>query len=237
MILWLIGGRDPTGGAGVDRDRASAAELAPELDLAVLVTADTEQGDGRPARSHPRAAAELARELATFDAPSAVKLGLVPDAAVDTLLGVLGPLSCPIVLDPVLRASDGGALGSSVAGLRRLAAIATLVTPNRAEAVALAGDERDPVDALDPAAVLLKDTEGDPARVVDRLALGGSVHRFERSRIAGPDPRGTGCALATAIACHLARGTPLPEACARAIAWLDDARTRTHLGPDGRPHL
>ncbi len=229
MILWILGGRDPSGGAGVDRDRATAAAVAPELRLAVLVTADTEQGDGRPARSHPRAPAQLARELATFPAPSAVKLGLVPDAAVDVVLAALQPWRCPIVLDPVLHASDGGALGSSVSGLRRLAAIATLVTPNRAEATALG----DPIAA----AALLKDAEPDPTRVVDRLVIGGAVHRFDRPRKAGPDPRGTGCALATAIACHLARGATLTDACTHAIAWLDDARTRTRPGPDGRPHL
>jgi hydroxymethylpyrimidine/phosphomethylpyrimidine kinase len=236
VILWVLGGRDPTGGAGVDRDRATAATVAPELELAVLVTADTDQGDGRPARAHARAPLELARELATLPAPSAVKLGLVPDAAVDPVLAALRPLSCPIVLDPVLVASDGGALGSSAAGLRRLVAIATLVTPNRAEAAALA-DAVDVVAALRPAAVLLKDAESDPSRVVDMLALADAVHRFDRPRRPGADPRGTGCALATAIACHLARGVPLPDACARAIAWLDDARTRTHPGPDGRPHL
>jgi hydroxymethylpyrimidine/phosphomethylpyrimidine kinase len=55
--------------------------------------------------------------------------------------------------------------------------------------------------------------------------------------VPGPDPRGTGCALASAIACELARRLELPLACERAIAWLDAARSRLVLGPEGRWHL
>ena len=63
---------------------------------------------------------------------------------------------------------------------------------------------------------------GDPRRPVD----------IEPHVATGPDPRGTGCALATAIACGLARGDDLHDAVANAIAWLDTARTHT-LALDG----
>jgi hydroxymethylpyrimidine kinase/phosphomethylpyrimidine kinase len=246
MTLWLIGGLDPTGGAGVTRDRATAEIVAPELPLSVVVTAQTEQGDGRVARARPRSPQLLARELAALPPPRAVKLGLVPDSVVDTVLAAVRPWSCAIVLDPVLQASDGGVLGSSVAGLLRLAAAATLVTPNRGEALALAATTSRDADvlleqlavALAPAAVLLKDGHGDdPLRVCDRLWERAAVHRFARARQPGPDPRGTGCALATAIACALARGATMAAACGQAIAWLDDARKHSVTGPDGRPHL
>ncbi|HWB82183.1 MAG TPA: bifunctional hydroxymethylpyrimidine kinase/phosphomethylpyrimidine kinase, partial [Nannocystaceae bacterium] len=67
--------------------------------------------------------------------------------------------------------------------------------------------------------------------------VGDAVHDFVRTRVSGVDPRGTGCALATAIACALGRGEALIDACAQAIAWLDEARLHTAPGPDGRPHL
>jgi len=245
-MLWIVGGHDPTGGAGVLRDRWTAEAFAPGLAVSIVVTADTEQGDGRPARAHPVAAHGLTQELAGLPAPSAVKLGLVPESLVDTMLAALAQVACPVVLDPVLHASDGGALGSSVAGVRRLARLATLVTPNRREAEALVGAAASDDDgfldalarALAPAAVLLKDGHGvDPTHVRDRLVERGVVTELARPRIPGPDPRGTGCALATAIACALATGATLRSACLRAIAWLDDARTRTTIGPDGRPHL
>lgn len=246
MTLWIVGGHDPTGGAGVSRDRWAAQAFAPGLRVETIVTADTEQGDGRPARSHPRAARHLARAFAGLPSPRAVKIGLVPAQLVDTVIAALVGLTCPIAVDPVLQASDGGPLGSTVAGVRRLAACARLVTPNLAEAAALTGapprDDDDFLrelgDAVAPAAVLLKGGHGrDPHVVRDRLHDCGEIVDFVRPRIPGDDPRGTGCALATAIACALAQGEPLRTACARAIAWLDDARTRTTIGPDGRPHL
>jgi hydroxymethylpyrimidine kinase/phosphomethylpyrimidine kinase len=246
VTLWIVGGLDPTGGAGILRDRATARTVAPDLPVSVVVTAETEQGDGKPARARARSVSAIERELAGLPAPVAVKIGLVPDEVVDAVRQAVRARARPIVLDPVLRASDGGALGSSAAGQRWLASVCTLVTPNRDEAEALAGGWTGGDDAmiaelarvLAPAAVLLKRSDGvDPDRVCDVLVVGGATTRFERARRPGPDPRGTGCALATAIACGLARGESIADACGSAIAWLDDARTRTVPGPDGRPHL
>ncbi|HET6582986.1 MAG TPA: PfkB family carbohydrate kinase [Nannocystaceae bacterium] len=247
MTVWLVGGRDPTGGAGVDRDLATARAYAPELAAAIVVTAETLQGDGRPARATARAPAELERELAAMPAARAVKLGLVPDSLAQTVIEAARARGRPVVLDPVMQASDGGALGASAERLVRIASsVATLITPNLGEALALARVAHLDPDALiaavasecAPAAVLLKGGHGDdPQRVIDRLWWRGAIHHIERARVPGPDPRGTGCALATAIACELARGAEIVTACERAIAWLDDARNRTVPGPDGRPHL
>jgi hydroxymethylpyrimidine/phosphomethylpyrimidine kinase len=120
-----------------------------------------------------------------------------------------------------------------------------LLTPNRAEAAALAGAAPDDPDLLarlaerlPGPALLLKDGHGEDAtRVRDRLAISGVVYTLARPRQPGPDPRGTGCALATAIACGLARGRPLRHAVSVGVAWLDAVRGWTNPGPDGRAHL
>lgn len=245
MSLWLVGGLDPTGGAGVGRDRATALAIAPGLEVVTVITAMTQQGDGRPARAMPTAPAQLRAALADIGRARAVKLGLVPSACVASVATALRSLPVPRVLDPVLRASDGGDLGADVEGTRTLAACVDLLTPNRAEARALLGAVPLRADVLVAAvrdhglpSVLFKDAdEPDPAWVCDRLVHEERCVEFRRRRVAGADPRGTGCALATAIACGLAQGRGVVEACASAIAWLDVARTRTHLGPDGRPHL
>jgi hydroxymethylpyrimidine/phosphomethylpyrimidine kinase len=226
MKLWVIGGLDPTGGAGVLRDRWTAELLVPGIEVITAITSRTEQGDGKPARSHPIAADELALQ-GLVDA-DAIKLGLVPASCTDAVIDALSSVRAPSVLDPVLHASDGGALGATPESLRRLASVVSLVTPNRAEALAL-GEL--------PTATLLKDVEPGGARVCDRLRFDGGVHDFVRPRASSIDPRGTGCALATAIACGLGRGEALVEACAGAIAWLDRARLQCTTGPDGRPHL
>lgn len=230
MKLWVIGGHDPTGGAGVLRDRWTAERLVPGIEVTTVVTAYTEQGDGRAARAHPVAHDELAAALQSIAGADAIKIGLVPAAGVEVVRAAIGRVQVPSVLDPVMRASDGGDLGATADTLRSLARAVGLVTPNRAEAAALG-------DALVSAAVLYKNVDAAPGLVCDRLIVGGQTHDFVRPRRSSSDPRGTGCALATAIACALGQGVALVDACARAIAWLDDARLHTVVGPDGRPHL
>jgi hydroxymethylpyrimidine/phosphomethylpyrimidine kinase len=175
----------------------------------------------------------------------AVKVGLVPDPCVQDVCEALAQATVPIVVDPVLRASDGGALGATVSGVTKLARVAALVTPNLPEAAVLTGlDADDPTlpEAVEsrvaPAAVLLKGGhDRDPARVIDRLRSSGHVSAFERPRTPGPEVRGTGCALATAIACALAGGASLEAAVGQSIGWLDEQREHCHVGPDGRLYL
>lgn len=255
MSLWLLGGHDPTHGAGLYRDLVTARSLAPALLRRFAVTAMTEQGRGRPARAWPVPVDRLRARMSGWPPPTAIKIGLVPDALAADVAALVRGKAAPVVVDPVLQASDGGGLGATPEGLAPLLSVATLITPNRPEAHALLGgsslepasDSTHEID--DPvahalgrrfarAAVLLKDGHGlDPTRVADRLIRGGRVLALTRPRRRGPDPRGTGCALATAIAVHLARGVLVEVAVRQATAWLDQARLRWIPGPDGRAHL
>ncbi len=244
--LWLLAGLDPSGGAGLLRDAWTARACAPTLPIARLVTAWTRQGFGRVARVETRAADAVAAELQTMPPPRAVKIGLLPAPLVDVVLREVAARGAPVVLDPVLVASDGGRLSGAAealtAAIAALADASWLITPNLDEARALTGDPRASLSTLarrmGRASVLLKDGHGeDPSWVRDYLCLSGHVHEFARARLPGPSPRGTGCALATAIACGLAAGRSLPAAVASAVAWLDAARQRCAAGPDGRPHL
>jgi len=245
MTVWLVGGIDPTGGAGLLRDFWAARLLTPTLEARCAVTAFTWQGRIGAARARPVESGRLRERLAKLPSPSAVKLGLVPDPCLDEVCEALARADAPIVVDPVLHASDGGALGASASGVSRLANLGTLVTPNLPEAAALTGlEEDDPslpesvASLLAPTAVLLKGGHArDSVRVVDRLCSGGHVSLFERPRRPGPEVRGTGCALATAITCALAGGAPLETAVRQSIAWLDEQREHCHMGPDGRLHL
>lgn len=246
--LWLLAGLDPTGGAGLLRDTLTAAACAPSVPVARVVTAWTRQGHGRPATAEPRPASAILRELRSMPPPRAIKIGLLPAALVEPVLAEVASRRVPVVVDPVLAASDGGDLGARVDVLRDclmdMSEETWLITPNRREAAALTGsNEDDPelaqrlADALGRAGILLKSALGEQERVRDLVCLPGQVHVFERPRVAGPDPRGTGCALATAIACGLAQGRRMLAAISAAVAWLDVARTRCIPGPDGRVHL
>jgi hydroxymethylpyrimidine/phosphomethylpyrimidine kinase len=236
-LLVVAGGLDPGGGAGLLRDVATAARLGARA--YAVGTAWTEQGpdvhrvEPRPPESVREA---LARAVATLR-PAAVKVGMaVGPASAGAIVEALGDYAGPVVVDPVLASSRGGPLWAGAPeALLPLLRRATLVTPNAVEAAALAARTvatladaeaagRHLVEAVGLRAVLVKGGHLPPSgdHLVDLLVTPTGVTRFARPRVAGPSPRGTGCALGTAIAVELARGRAVGAAVERAGAWLAD---------------
>ena len=234
-VIVVVGGVDPGGGAGLLRDAATVAALGARA-LAVE-TAWTEQGPDLH-RVEPRppdaVRAALAEALVTLR-PAAVKIGMaVGPATAAALLEALVDYAGPVVVDPVLATSRGGALwAAEPRDLLPLLRRATLVTPNSIEAAALTGcalataDDAEAVgrwliEAAQLHAVLVKGGHlGPPAgTIVDVLVTSSGAERFSRPRAPGPSPRGTGCALASAIAVKLGCGRSLSEAVGEAGAWL-----------------
>lgn len=241
VLVVAVGGLDPTGGAGVVRDFLTARTLNARVRL--VPTAWTEQSaTGGVSSVEPRAPgaleAALGGALAAGPAAIAVKVGMLPDGfALEAVVRALRNFDGPVVFDPVLGASSGGALyRGDLTALLALGRRATLFTPNAVEAARLS--KRDVVEPVDPReaeqagqalvlegvpAVLVKGGHGDGALAVDLLVRPGGVRRFEAARLPGPSVRGTGCALATAIAVALARGMDLERAIGGAKAWLHEA--------------
>ena len=162
---------------------------------------------------------------------TAVKVGMVARGGIAAaIVSGLQAWQGPVVFDPVLGASGGGSLFEGTpADLRPLVCRATLVTPNLAEAAWLTGLVVETLDharqaaqalaAWGPAAVLVKGGHlCGPATDVFRSPAGERL--FEGPRLPGTSPRGTGCALATAIAVGLARGEPLEQSVDGAKVWL-----------------
>ena len=234
----MVGGVDPGGGAGLHRDLATAAVLGARAHG--VETAWTEQGPGVH-QVEPRAPAAVRAALVEALAalrPAAVKIGMaVGPATAAAIVEALGDYAGPVVVDPVLATSRGGALWAGVPReLFPLLRRATLVTPNAGEASALAerpvvtpGDAeatgRWLLEAERLRAVLVKgghlgaDLE-QRGTVVDVLVTASDAEHFSRPRTPGPSPRGTGCALASAIAVKLACGRSLSDAVREAGAWL-----------------
>jgi hydroxymethylpyrimidine/phosphomethylpyrimidine kinase len=167
------------------------------------------------------------------DDVDAIKVGMLGNAAtVEAVARTLAPLSStPIVVDPVLAASSGEALLSEDAIaplLERLFPLAALVTPNLPEAARLTGlpvdtDEervaaarrlRGPITA-----VLLKGGHGAGDELVDLLLDGETIERFTHPRQTGA-MRGTGCALASAVAARLASGEEIADAVRGAVDYV-----------------
>jgi hydroxymethylpyrimidine/phosphomethylpyrimidine kinase len=137
------------------------------------------------------------------------------------------------VIDPVLVSSSGGVLlddGGRAALIRTLFPLATLVTPNVPEVAALltervASDEATLIEQgkrlldLGSAAILLKGGHREGEEAVDLLISQAGVEKLVSARLAGSS-RGTGCALASAIAAGLAGGEQLSVACAAAKRYV-----------------
>ena len=160
-----------------------------------------------------------------------------------------------MVFDPVLAASSGGRLfDGEPAQLLPLLARATLVTPNLAEAAAFTGAaggrararrwrrrarwwgwapgrcwSRAATCPIAPTTSLSGPGPVPAGRCPSRCS--------PAPRMPGPGPRGTGCALATAIAVGLASGRPLAEAVAAARTWLRERLAATHDAGGGEHHL
>jgi hydroxymethylpyrimidine/phosphomethylpyrimidine kinase len=123
--------------------------------------------------------------------------------------------------------------------MRSLLPLATLVTPNLAEAAALVGRElrteadmrcaaRD-IRASGPEYVLVKGGHLHGSEAVDLLYDGRQFHEFRSRRLQDKRPHGTGCTYAAAIATFMAQGLSVVDAVAAAKQLITEA-IRNSLG-------
>ena len=249
--LLVIAGSDPSGGAGFQADLKTAQAFGVYAQTAI--TAVTVQ-DTRGVYSVNPVAPEIVRgqiEAALNDiGADAIKIGMLATAQIAaTVADVLQTNDIPLVLDTVLLSSSGTPLLDE-AGItilkKRLFRRATLVTPILPEMEALTGIYPRSEHRLRNAmivfkmlgnnGVLLKGGHGEEQVVRDVLWTEGEFFPFEAPRQDTRHTHGTGCTLATAVACGLAQKLPLKEAVARAETYVQEAiRTAPGLGQGHGP--
>jgi len=241
-----ISGSDPTGGAGLQADLQVCHAFG--VHGAAVPSALTLQ-DGLHVRQvlpvFPSVILEQLRSTLAAISPSAIKIGmLASDDVVRNVILALAPLEgVPVVVDPVLAASDGTPLLERRAwsSLKDLIHGRCLLTPNWPEMEILA-DRSLPrrsdgeaaalelLEDLELEALLLKGghLEGDAADLLVRRVSGPGSSEIEAEwlpgkRLPGPPVHGTGCALSTAIAAGLALGQPLRDAVVNARSFVTRA--------------
>ena len=247
----IVAGSDSGGGAGVQGDIKTVTVLGGYA--ATAITAITVQNTlGVSAIHHIPPATVAAQMRAVLDdiGADAVKIGMLGDAAtIAAVADVLESVTMPIVLDPVMVAKGGASLLEPHAAallLGRLVPMATLVTPNAPELEVLTGRTvTNAADALEAGRALMEATgtavlvkgghlEGDV--VTDTLLTLTGEHPMRGPRQHTRHTHGTGCALASAIATGLAQGMDLPQAAARAHAFVAAAiRAAPGLGQGHGP--
>jgi len=251
--LLVIAGSDPSGGAGIQADLKTAQAFGVYAQTAI--TAVTVQNTLGVTGNHmvppDIVRAQIIACLSDIGA-DAIKTGMLGNAGmVEMVAATLAEFApgIPLVVDPVMVAKGGASLldDSAVLALKKkLLPLASLVTPNLPEAEALTGLYPGSEHRIRNAAmvfkltgvnnVLFKGGHGEGAIVRDVLWSGDDFLPFESPRIETRHTHGTGCTLATAIACGLAQGRTLPDSVGRAIAYVQNAiRTAPGLGSGHGP--
>jgi len=249
--LLVIAGSDSSAGAGLQADLKTAQAFGVYAQTAVTaVTAQNTRGVHAILPVAPdMVRAQIEAALGDIGA-DAIKIGMLGNGAIAAAVAdVLEKVDLPLVVDPVLLSTSGAVLldADGVEVLKsRLFPRATLVTPNLPEAEALTGIAAGSEHGLRNAAqafalcgarnVLFKGGHGDGPQVRDVLVEGGKQTIFTAPRQATLHTHGTGCTLATAIACGLAQGRTMADAVGRAHAYVQEAiRTAPGLGADKGP--
>lgn len=248
-VALTIAGSDPSGGAGLQADHKTFAAFG--VYGASVVTALTVQDTTGVHAVVPVEPALVEAQLAAVlgDLPvAAAKTGMLAGAAVlDAVVRTLRARPVPaLVVDPVLVATTGRVLADDtlLPALRdRLLPLASVVTPNLAEAAALTGLAVDDVRGMHAAARALVALGARAALVTgghlagppcDVLLVDGVVHEIRGTRVAVERTHGTGCTFSAAVAAGLAVGCSLPDAARAAHEYV--ARALAGAPALGRGH-
>ncbi len=240
-IALTIAGSDCSAGAGLQADLKTFSALGVYgLTAVTCVVAEVPGNVGRiQAIEAANVREQLELLLANFPV-AAVKTGLLLSPALVELVAEIfsapAARKIPLVVDPVMVATSGDVLlePEAVAIYRaRLFPLATLVTPNMAEAAALTGlpvrnfaEMRmagKKLQAEFGPKFLLKGGHLGGAAAIDLLFDGAEVTQFSAPYVAGVTTHGTGCTYSAAITAGLAHGLALPDAIARAKEFVSRA--------------
>lgn len=250
-IVLTIAGFDPSSGAGVTADiKTIAAHGCYGIASITAMTVQSTSGVKRVEPADPALVTETLEELAADMQIAAVHIGMLGSAkvanAVATFLRHGGPggKRLPnIVLDPILKSSSGADLldGAGVRVLvERLIPLSDVVTPNVEEGSALTGVKIQDLDEMKVAAAKLHEmgaravvvTGGHLEKAMELVSFttkrGIEQEIFKAERQRANSTHGTGCAFATAMACHLALDRGMAEATLLAKIYVTAAISNGH---------
>lgn len=249
-VVLTIAGFDPSSGAGVTADvKTIAAHSCYGVCCITALTVQSTSGVRRVEPADPALVTETLEELAADLDIEAVHIGMLGSAkvvrAVADFLQPRGKSSAGrrsrlpnVVLDPILRSSSGAELldpaGTKLL-IERLIPLSDVITPNVDEAAVLTGTRVENLDEMKAASAKLHElgaacvviTGGHLDKAIDLLSFptrrGIEQEIFKAERQRSNSTHGTGCAFATAMACHLALDRGLAEATLLAKTYVTAA--------------
>ena len=222
-----IAGSDSGGGAGIQADlKAFARHGAHGMSAVVALTAQNTVGVSAVHEVPPDFV--TAQLEAVFDdiGVDAAKTGMLfSRSIIEAVAAYLAEHRVPLVVDPVMVASSGAKLlqdDAVEALVTRLLPLATVVTPNLAEAEVLAettGTRRELAERIHErgaSAVIVTGGHGDEA--IDHLFDGEKHIEIPIARHDSKTTHGAGCTHSALLTVGLARGETLEEAATFAAA-------------------
>lgn len=238
--ILIIAGSDPSGGAGIQADLKTAT--AHKTYAAAAITCLTAQNTKKVFAIHNSPIEFLHQQIEVvlddiqFDA---IKIGMLGSAEiVDCVADILQKKAkkIPLILDTVMVATSGDLLlnENAVSALKsKLVNSAYIVTPNIDEAEILSGMKIHNISDMKSSALKIKDL-GSKAVLIKGGHLNFSdgrihsilldeennFHRISNKKIENIKLHGTGCSLASALACNLAKKMDLVTATRRANQYV-----------------
>ena len=225
--ILIIAGSDSGGGAGIQADIKTVTMLGGHAMTAVTaITAQNTLGVQAVQAIPTKMVIAQIDSVVSDIGVDAVKIGMIGSAeTANAVAGRLETLSVPIIFDPVMVATSGSMLANTatIAAFERLMRIAILTTPNLPELEALGGEAA----LIGP--TLIKGGHGEGDTIIDRLVgPKGEIARWSDKRIDTTSTHGTGCTLASAIACLMGQQVELVDAIAQARQFV---RLALHAAP------
>jgi hydroxymethylpyrimidine/phosphomethylpyrimidine kinase len=255
-VVLTIAGFDPSSGAGVTADiKTIAAHSCYGVACITAMTVQSTSGVRRVEAVDSGVITEILQELALDLEIAAVHIGMLGSGKVVKAVADFLEANASgsrrqkngrlpnVVLDPILKSSSGADL-LDPAGTRllieRLIPLADVVTPNIDEAAAITGIKVRELEDMKAASARLHEmgasavvvTGGHLEKATDLLSFktkhGIEQEIFKAERQRSNSTHGTGCAFATAMACHLALERGVAEAALLAKTYVSAAITYAH---------
>ena len=237
-VVMTVAGFDPSAGAGVLADIKTISAFG--CYGIAAVTSVTLQNTQMLAGACHQTPASLRQQMSMlfddFDV-TAIKTGMLPtEDIVKEVATLVSGRSLHVVVDPVLKSTSGQELAderATEALLKDLLPLSSVVTPNVTEAERLSGivirDRRSMEQAASElrsrgaGAVLITGGDSESDNCLDMLLDDQGTAIYDSERVQSRHTHGTGCSLASAIACLLARGRSLRESIPVAKLYITQA--------------
>jgi len=246
LRVLTIAGSDNSGGAGIQADLKTFSALG--CYGMSVVTALTAQNTQRVRGVCEVPAQFVADQIDTIledVGADAVKIGMLFHSKIIRVVAdrLKDHKASRIVVDPVMFAKSGDRLlkEEAMQSLRgEMIPLATVLTPNIAEAEALLNREIKTRDAMEQAArelcamgakaVVVKGGNLSHQSSDDCLCIKSeksrkTIHWLKQARIETSNVHGTGCTFSSAIAAYLAQEMPIKEAIRQAKSYITQALT------------